>query len=192
MAYSSQVPSQKKPLKQRFEECFELERLRQLTRYLPAPRMPLVSPGRLYTVLACYLGSLTLLGLPLVFMKPEYYYERNDAIEAHYAQETWIVRALAAVLIGVAAFILVEWLYNARRQPTSTRPKVRWLLGLALGWYLGTFALYYSIDGSFTRVGISTPGCYPHPIFWVFEPVVQTAWLVEWRGGGPLIREYVF
>lgn len=73
---------------------------------------------------------------------------------------------------------------------TVVPPQHRWrdFLLLLSGFYLISFGLFYSVDGSFTRLLSTTPYCYPHPIFRIYQPLVRLAWSAGWHGGGEFVE----
>ena len=57
-------------------------------------------------------------------------------------------------------------------------------------WFLASFLLFFSIDGSFTRVGGTTTYCYFNPLFGIYEPMALGAWGAGVLGGGPLVKAH--
>lgn len=58
-------------------------------------------------------------------------------------------------------------------------------------WYVGSFAAFFAIDGTFSRGGGSTPYCYPRVGFELYEPLWELVSELGWmkRGGGRIVAE---
>ena len=62
---------------------------------------------------------------------------------------------------------------------------------IAAVYYVVSFIAFYSIDGSFTREGGTTPYCYVHPWNGMYQPLAERALRLGWWGGGPHVAEWL-
>ncbi|MCI5137484.1 MAG: hypothetical protein D3922_03510, partial [Candidatus Electrothrix sp. AR1] len=61
---------------------------------------------------------------------------------------------------------------------------------LLILFYLISFCVFYTLDGTFTKVLGTTPYCHAHPVFKIYQPLFDLAWKMEWYGGREVIDAY--
>jgi hypothetical protein len=61
---------------------------------------------------------------------------------------------------------------------------------LLILFYLISFCVFYTLDGTFTKVLSTTPYCYSHPVFKIYQPLFHLAWKIEWYGGREVVDWY--
>ena len=95
---------------------------------------------------------------------------------------TAIICGTSLVLSLVASIYKIR--HRLRTQPQWTFPYLAKILLAAILYYFISFLVLYSIDGSFTRSGGTTPFCHKHPWNRVYEPLAIIAHKNKWWGGG--------
>lgn len=145
----------------------------------------------LYQLISLFLAALVPAGAVLVLSK-RFFYEASMNVSLYSETEDSAARLLAGVLLGgaaassVAFFVVAIRAFRSRKTLSGPRCSSLDLTGVAIIAaisYLGTFSLFFSIDGSFTRLGGTTPYCYARPGFQMYEPLVRVARRLGFRGG---------
>lgn len=150
-------------------------------------------------MIGLFLLALTGVSLSLVVTKPLRYEVWFGTDLYSRAEETVFVALFAVGLcvafasVAFAVILAAHWVRNRARFASAIRFRLRdtgFVAVAIVGWYVASFACFFSLDASFTRLGGTTPLCYDNPYFQAYDPLWQMAVGTGLRGGDRLLLSH--